>query len=181
MKNIKILALFFGFAALIFTAACNKDDDVSPAEFVKDKEQDTAVIGYWLGFEDAEIKSINGKIVIVMSDTSTIYPSVNEYRADGADFSYSLKKKDGDFIHEYDPDTRISLNYWYTGPSTATEKVLYDVYTIDGKNISTTIDFDYFKYNVDTLIINDRNQDEKRVLVRIADPSKISSTLKIKQ
>ncbi len=159
--------------------ACNKSEDAEPATYVKDFEHDTNVIGYWIGFTDAEIKSINGKVVVIMSDTSTILPAVSEYRADGADFSYDLKKENGEFIHSYDPNAKRNMNYWYSGSSSATEKVVYDVYSIDGKNISTTLDFDYQVYNTDTLIINDRGTNTKRVLVRLEDPSKIPPTLKI--
>jgi hypothetical protein len=178
--KLKKWILAAGVAAMMMSVSCS-DDDVDVAAYVKDKEQDPAVVGYWIGFEDAEIKTINGKLVLIMSDTSTIYPSVSQYVEDGSDFAYALKKENGHFIHSYDPSTKISLNYWYTGPSTATESVLYEVYSIDGKNISTTIDFDYMEYNTDTLIINDRTTDKKRVLVRVADPSNIPSTLKIKE
>jgi outer membrane lipoprotein-sorting protein len=167
--------------ALLFSLACNKDDEQNPADYVKDLEQDTNVVGFWMGYVDAKFETIQGEFKVIVSDTSTIFPALSEYQSDGADFSYALKKENGHFIHSYDPASQNSLDYWYSGPSSSTERIVYDVYSIDGKNISTRIDFDYMVYNIDTLVINDRNTGVKRLLVRVADPSKIPSTLKIKE
>jgi len=181
MKWIKYFAAIIMVSGMLFTMACKKAEVQTPADYVKDLEHDPNVVGYWIGYAYAKFETINGKFIVIVSDTSTIFPAVSEYQSSGADFAYSLKKENGNYIHAYDPSTQSSLNYWYSGPSSSNERVVYDVYSIDGKSVSTRIDFDYQVYNVDTLIANDHNTGFKRLLVRVADPSKIPSTLKIKE
>ena len=179
MKIIKHFSALTVILAMLFSLACNKEEGQSPADYVKGLEHDPNVVGFWIGYVDAKFQTIQGEFKVIVSDTSTIFSALSEYNSDGADFSYALKKENGHYIHSYDPTTKTSLDYWYSGPSSSAERVVYDVYSTDGINSSTRIDFDYMIYNVDTLVINDRNTGIKRLLVRVADPSKIPSTLKI--
>jgi len=180
MKKIQLFASIVLVMGVLLAVSCKKKDTITPEEFVQDKPHDKDVIGYWIGYADVTFKTVNGELILDVTDTSTIYPAVNEYKKDGSDFSYRLKKENGHYIHSYDPNSKISLNYWYTGVS-GNQKTLYDVFSIGGADPSSTIDFDYQVYNTDTLIIHIYSTDEKRLLVRIADPSKIPSGLKIKE
>ena len=173
------IALIIGLGFLVMNS-CKKDEIQSPADYVKDKPHDPQMVGYWIGFVDAKFKTIGGKLVVYVSDTSTIYPAVSEYQSGGEDFTYQLKKENGHYIHSYDPASKTSSNYWYSGESDK-EKVIYDVYALSGSSPSSYVEFDYIVYNTDTLITTDYNSAETRLIVRVDDPSKIPSTLKIKE
>jgi hypothetical protein len=173
------LSVIIGLFVLVL-GACKKDPVQTPAEFVQDKPHDPNMVGYWIGFADAKIEVVSGVIKVTLTDTSTIFPAVSEFQSGGADFSYVLKKENGNYIHSYDPNSKNSENYWYSGVS-GKEKVVYDVYALGGGEPSSYLEFDYIVYNTDTLITTDYTHGETRVLVRLADPSKIPSTLKIKQ
>jgi len=153
---------------------------MSPEEFVKDKPHDDNIVGYWIGFVDVKFTSIAGKIVLDVTDTSLIYPAVSEYNASGADFSYRLERVNGHYTHSYDQSSKNSEDYWYSGTS-GSQNTVYDVFSLTQADASTRVDFDYEVFNTDTLIINNYNSGEKRLLVRIDDPSKIPSGLKIKE
>jgi len=180
MKKIHLFVSIIVFAAVLFTISCTKKDVVTPEEFVKDKPHDQDVIGFWIGYTDVTFKTVAGQLIIDVTDTSTIYPAVNEYNSNGADFSYQLKKENGHFIHAYNPSSQISENYWYTS-SSGGQKTLYEVYSIGDADASSRTDFDYEVYNTDTLIIHSYSSEKKQLLVRVADPSQIPSGLKIKE
>jgi hypothetical protein len=72
------------------------------------------------------------------------------------------------------------MHFWYSGVS-GKQKTVYNVFAQGGSAPSTNVDFDYEVYNTDTLIIVDYASNEKRLIVRVADPSNIPSTLKIKE
>lgn len=180
MKKIHLFISIIVFTGALFTISCTKKVVVTPSEYVQDKPHDRDVIGFWVGYADVTFKTINGALVLDVTDTSTIYPAVSEYKSDGSDFSYQLKKENGHYTHAYDPNTKNSLNFWYTGIS-GNQKTLYEVYSIGDASPSTRVDFDYEVYNTDTLIIHVYSSGEKRLLVRVADPSKIPSGLKIKE
>ena len=160
--------------------SCKKDPVQTPEEFVMDKPHDPNIVGYWIGFVDAKFQTVGGKLIVIVSDTSTIYPAVSEFQSGGADFSYQLKKENGKYIHSYDPASKISQNHWYSGIS-GSEAVVYDVYAFSGSEPSSYLDFEYQVYNTDTLITADYASGDTRLLVRVDDPSKIPTTLKIKE
>ncbi|RLD66753.1 MAG: hypothetical protein DRI84_04105 [Bacteroidetes bacterium] len=180
MRNIRVLFVLISVLGLLFSVSCSKEEE-NPEDFVKDLEHDPNVIGFWIGYVDAKFETIQGKLKVIVSDSSEIYPAVSEYHSSGADFSYSLKQESGHYIHEYNPSSQMCNDYWYSGPLSSTERVVYDVYSTDGVSVSSRVDFEYQIYNVDTLIINSTSGGGTRLLVRIEDPSKIPSTLKIKE
>lgn len=173
------LAIILGLGVVVLSS-CKKDPVQTPAEFAQERPHDPDMVGYWIGFVDAKFQTVGGKLIVIVSDTSTIYPAVSEFQSGGADFSYVLKKENGNYTHAYDPASKNSENYWYSGVS-GNEKVVYDVYQFGDGEPSTYLEFDYKVYNTDTLIITDYYTAETRLLVRIADPSKILLTLNIKE
>lgn len=180
MKSLSIYFIVFIGLSVILLGSCKKDEPQSPADFVKDKPHDVDMVGYWIGYVYVKYQYYGGKIMPDVTDTSTIYAAVSEYQSSGADFSYGLKKKNGHYIHSYDPATKNSEQYWFSGIS-GKQKTIYDVFAQAGAEPSTFVDFDYEVYNTDTLIIVDYGTGEKRLLVRVADPANIPSTLKIKE
>jgi len=180
MKNIRIyMALVLGIAIMTF-ASCTKDPKQTPEEYVKDLPRDKEVVGFWMGYVYGEVKSISGKEYLTITDTSTIYNGISEFQSGGADFAYRLKKENGEYIHSYDPSSKSSQAYWYSGKSGA-ETVVYDVYAQAGAEPSTRVDFEYRVFNTDTLITADYVTGDFRILVRLADPSKIPDSLKIQK
>jgi len=176
-KHIAYLSLVMMVFVMI-VSACKKTPVQTPEEYVKDLPRDKEVVGFWVGYVYGKVKVLNGKTLLTITDTSTIYHGLSEFQSGGADFSYLLKKENGRYIHAYDPNSRNSLNYWYTGKS-GDETVVYDVFANPGAAPSTRVDFEYKVFNTDTLITTDYASGEKRILVRIADPMHIPDSLKI--
>ena len=180
MKYLRIYLVFFIGLGVLALGSCKKDEVQTPADYVKELPHDADIIGSWIGFVDVKFTSVGGEIILDVTDTSTIYPAISKYNSDGSDFSYSLKRENGHYIHSYDPNTKNSMNFWYSGVS-GKQKTVYNVFAQEGAAPSTNVDFDYEVYNTDTLIVVDYSSNEKRLIVRVADPSNIPSTLKIKE
>ena len=182
MKTIRIFSVLVAIIGMLFTLACMKNEDRrTTADYVKDLEQAPNLIGFWICYDKDGLKYTNGFREPNANDSSKIIPVVYEYRADGTDFVYYLKKENDHYIHSYNPATKTSLDYWYTATNESSETIVYDVQDA-GNNLSRTeLEFRYLPYSVDTIIYGDYSTNTHFLMVRIADPSKILSTLEIEE
>jgi len=182
MKTIKNFSVLAVIIVMLFTLACMKDEEWrTTADYVKDFEQAPNLVGFWICYDEDGLKYTNGFREPNANDSSKILALIYEYRADGTDFMYYLKKENGHYTHSYDPASIISLDYWYTETIESDETIVYDVQDA-GSNLSRTeLEFYYLPYNVDTIIFSDYSTGIHCLMVRIADPSKILSTLEIEE